>query len=290
MKKILEFNLMTAKMNDDPLVSICCLTFNHERFIAQAIESFLMQKTSFPIEIIIHDDASTDNTGKIVMDYVRQYPNLINPIFQRDNQYSKGERSFFGHFIIPYVRGKYIALCEGDDYWTDPLKLEKQINFFKSNPDCSICFHAARHINEKDHIRSHIHRPFIRLGNSKFDIRVAILGGGGFMTTNSMVFIAEYVKKLPGYYYKAPIEDLPLMLFLASEGSIGYLDEIMSVYRMRTEGSWSTLMAYSKEKRKHHHKAVLKMFHEFNEATQFKYSFYVFLKIWKNKILYFLHG
>lgn len=274
----------------DPLVSICCLTYNHENFIKQTIESFLIQKTSFPIEIIIHDDASTDNTQKVIMEYVSKYPDLIKTIFQKENMYSKGERSFFGHYIFPSVRGKYIALCEGDDYWIDALKLEKQINFLKNNPDCSICFHASRHIDENEQLRSFIHRPLIIPKNLKFSIRSAILGGGGFMTTNSIVFVSSYLKDLPSYYYKAPVEDLPLMLVLATYGSIGYLKDIMSVYRLRTEGSWSTKMNYSKEMRRKHHRAIVKMFHDFDKSTHFKYSFFVFLKIWKNKILYFLYG
>jgi hypothetical protein len=105
-----------------------------------------------------------------------------------------------------------------------------------------------------------------------------------------MVFSTKYLRNLPEYYYKAPVEDLPLMLVLASQGSIGYLEEVMSVYRMRTEGSWSSLMVSSKEMRRNHHRAILRMFREFNEATQFRYSFFVFLKMWKNKLLYFLHG
>lgn len=274
----------------DPLVSICCLTYNHENFISQTIESFLSQKTSFPVEILIHDDASTDNTKKIVMEYVAKYPDVIRPIFQKENKYSKGERSFIGHYILPSVRGKYIALCEGDDYWIDPLKLEKQINFLENNPDCSICFHAAHHINEGENSKNFIHRPFFKPRDFKFSIRIAILGGGAFMTTNSMVFVAKYLKDLPAYYYKAPVEDLPLMLFLACHGHIGYLEDIMSVYRMRTEGSWSSQMVISKEKRRNHHRAILRMFREFNQATQFQYSFFVFLKMWKNKLLYFLHG
>lgn len=274
----------------DPLVSICCLTYNHENFISQTIESFLSQKTSFPVEILIHDDASTDNTQKIVMQFAVKYPDLIRTIFQTENKYSKGERSFFGHYILPSVRGKYIALCEGDDYWIDPFKIEKQVIFLENNPDCSICFHPAQHINEKDNLKNFINRPFFKPRKFKYNIRVAILGGGGFMTTNSMVFSTKYLRNLPEYYYKAPVEDLPLMLVLASQGSIGYLEEVMSVYRMRTEGSWSSLMVSSKEMRRNHHRAILRMFREFNEATQFRYSFFVFLKMWKNKLLYFLHG
>ncbi len=115
----------------EPLVSICCITYNHEDFIRDAIEGFLMQKTSFPIEIIIHDDASTDNTANIIEEYANKYPDLFVTILQSENQWSKGGGSIYARFVYPRARGKYIALCEGDDYWTDPLKLQKQVDFWK---------------------------------------------------------------------------------------------------------------------------------------------------------------
>jgi len=119
----------------EPLVSICCITYNHENYIRDAIEGFLMQKTSFPIEIIIHDDASTDNTAQIIKEYEDKYPDLFCNIFQNENQWSKGGGSIYARFLYPQARGKYIALCEGDDYWTDPLKLQKKVDFMEVNPD-----------------------------------------------------------------------------------------------------------------------------------------------------------
>jgi glycosyltransferase involved in cell wall biosynthesis len=123
---------------NEPLVSICCITYNHENYIRDCIEGFLMQKTTFPIEIIIHDDASTDNTAQIIKEYADQNPDLFVTILQTENQWSKGGGSIFARFVFPRARGKYIALCEGDDYWTDSYKLQKQVYFLEENPDYGI--------------------------------------------------------------------------------------------------------------------------------------------------------
>ena len=112
-------------MNDQPLVSILCATYNQKDYISQTIEGFLMQKVNFPIEIIIHDDASTDGTADIVKQYAEKYPDLITPILQTENQHSK-KTGIWSTFIYPKARGKYFAECEGDDYWTDPDKLQRQ--------------------------------------------------------------------------------------------------------------------------------------------------------------------
>lgn len=123
-----------------PLVSICCITYNHEKYIRDAIEGFLIQKTSFPIEIIIHDDASTDNTPNIIKEYTNNYPNLFVTVLQTENQWSKGGGSILARFVFPLARGKYISLCEGDDYWTDPMKLQKQVVFLEHNKDHGLVY------------------------------------------------------------------------------------------------------------------------------------------------------
>lgn len=127
-----------------PLVSICSITYNHAPFIRQCLDGFLMQQCNFPIEIIINDDCSTDGTTEIIREYAEKYPDKIFPVFHEENQWSKGERGIFQKFVFPKARGKYIALCEGDDYWTDPLKLQKQVDFLESHPDYSMCFHKAK--------------------------------------------------------------------------------------------------------------------------------------------------
>lgn len=123
--------------NTCPTVSIICNTYNHQSFITDALEGFLMQRTTFPVEILIHDDASTDGTVEIIKDYHEKHPALIFPIFQKENQYEKGIS--VGQINRSRSRGRYIAFCEGDDYWTDPLKLQKQVDFLEGHPEYSVC-------------------------------------------------------------------------------------------------------------------------------------------------------
>ena len=114
-----------------PLVSICCLTYNHVPFIRKCLDGFLMQQTDFPIEILIHDDCSTDGTTEIIRQYEAKYPELIFPLYEEENQYSRGGAGKMDLYNYRRARGKYIAYCEGDDYWTDPLKLQKQVDFLE---------------------------------------------------------------------------------------------------------------------------------------------------------------
>jgi len=126
-------------MNDGtPLVSIICLAYNHEKYIRQCLDGFVMQKTGFRYEIIIHDDASKDGTTAIIREYAKKYPGLFVTIFQEENQYSKGI-PIGKTYMYPLAKGKYIAECEGDDYWTDPYKLQKQVDFMESHPEYVLC-------------------------------------------------------------------------------------------------------------------------------------------------------
>ena len=131
------------KKQPEVMVSICCITFNQKDYIRDALEGFLKQKTDFSYEILIHDDASGDGTGEIIREYVQRFPERIFPILQTENQYSKGLTNISGTFNFPRARGRYIAMCEGDDYWTDENKLQQQVDFMEAHPDCSICFHSA---------------------------------------------------------------------------------------------------------------------------------------------------
>ena len=135
-------------MNSQPLVSICCLTYNHAPFIRQCLDGFLMQITDFPIEILIHDDASTDGTDAIIQEYAEKYPDLFFPLFEKENQFSKGKSSVMDiEYNYTRAKGKYIAYCEGDDYWTDPMKLQRQVDFLEANPEYSVCFHRCRYMD-----------------------------------------------------------------------------------------------------------------------------------------------
>lgn len=137
-----------------PLVSICCLAYNHEAYIKKCLDGFLMQKTDFKFEILIHDDASTDQTANIIRAYERDYPDIVKPIYQSENQYSKGIR-VTPKYNISRAEGKYIAMCEGDDYWTDPSKLQKQVDFLESHDDYVVSWTNYKTFNGKDVIDNH---------------------------------------------------------------------------------------------------------------------------------------
>ena len=124
---------------DEIMVSICCLTYNHEPYIRDCLEGFVNQKTNFKFEVIIHDDASTDKTADIIREYESKYPDIIKPIYQTENQYSQGIK-FGKKYIYPKMRGKYVAFCEGDDYWCDNNKLQKQFDFFDFYPEAHPIF------------------------------------------------------------------------------------------------------------------------------------------------------
>ncbi len=219
------------------MVSICCITYNHEKYITDAIDSFLMQKTDFPYEILIHDDASTDSTPDIIRSYENKYPNIIKAIYQSENQYSQ-KIKIFGKYLFPLARGKYIALCEGDDYWIDKNKLQLQVNYMQNHPSCSLCFHAAKVVtrNQKS---IHALRPYTH--NILCDTEMVILQPSNYPTA-SILFPAKFVKNTPDFYNNAPVGDVPLHLFLTHQGYAYYFDQYLSAYRTGVEISWSSSM------------------------------------------------
>lgn len=226
-----------------PLVSICCIAYNHEKFIRDCLDGFMMQKTDFPFEVLIHDDASTDRTADIIREYAAKYPDIVKPICQTENQRSKGIINNIA-YNYPRAQGKYIALCEGDDYWTDPLKLQKQFDFMESHPDYSCCFHNAITKNEKTGKQDLYHKKPISGTLAPGDI----LCGNGYMPTASVFFRSEFIKDIPEYRKSSPVGDLPLEVCLAHKGKTKYFDETMSVYRLFASGSWSDRMAGDTDK------------------------------------------
>jgi glycosyltransferase involved in cell wall biosynthesis len=223
------------------IVSVSCITFNHAPYIRACLDGFLMQKTSFVFEILIHDDCSTDGTREIIEEYSKKYPDIIFPIFQTENQYSKGVRGMMARFNFPRSRGKYIALCEGDDYWSDPYKLQKQVDFLEANTDFSICFHNMKILNESN-------PSAIEFTNSKDQESVSsildLASKGNFMFTASVVF-KKPKDGFPNWLTDLPIGDYAIHLFNAQFGKIKFLDQVMGVYRIHAGGVWGS---FSKEK------------------------------------------
>ncbi|MCX7817048.1 MAG: glycosyltransferase [Syntrophales bacterium] len=220
---------------EQPLVSIICITYNHEKYIIDALEGFLMQKDISPMEIIVHDDASTDGTTKIVEDFASKHPNLIKLITQRENQYSKGLKPI--PLAIKHAKGKYIALCDGDDYWTDQYKLKKQVDFLENNPDYVITYHNAVIVDEEGNLLSdskleeHLKRDF-----SKDD-----LISGKMVLTLSMCF-RNTIKDFPEEIHKVVNVDKFLTSLLGHYGKGKYMPEITeAVYRKHNNSIWSNL-------------------------------------------------
>lgn len=248
------------------MVSICCITYNQQPYIRDALEGFLSQKTDFPWELLIHDDASTDGTAQIIREYADRYPDRIFPILQMVNQYSQGLTNISGTFNFPRARGRYIAMCEGDDYWTDPEKLEKQVAFMEAHPDCSLCFHSARVEVQGKAVTERQMRPY--RGDRRIMPEEIIDKTSGYPTA-SLLFRREMVEHLPDFYVQAPIADIPLQLMAAARGWAYYMDEPMCVYRLGGAASWTVLMKQGdyEKKQRDYAEAMKQMYLGFDQES-----------------------
>ena len=215
-----------------PLVSICSIAYNHEPYIRQCLDGFLKQKCNFAFEVLIHDDASTDGTTEIIREYEEKYPNIIKPIYEKENQWVKG-RVGSVIFNFPRAKGKYIALCEGDDYWTDPLKLQKQVEFLEANPEYVLTCHRYKVLDHENNIWSgdnadKLFKGYIEGLTFDYSIKHWIT------KTLTLVFrkdaLFEYEK------YKGLNRDTVLIYFLMKNG-LGYcFNDVSGVYRLNNGG------------------------------------------------------
>jgi Glycosyltransferases involved in cell wall biogenesis len=253
----------------NPLVSICCITYNHEEFISKTIESFLSQKVNFPIEIIIHDDASKDKTAEIVKSYKKKYPNLIKTILQKENVYSNKGINPYPAFVYPMARGKYIALCEGDDHWTDPYKLQKQVDYLESHPDCTLCTHATKYIYLLEGNREEISGGET---SSEFYVEEALNQHPVSGHTSSLVFPKKIIDHVPEWYDKVIVGDYPLKLICTSLGYGYYINEVMSVRLRGVKGSFNERVINNPQKRIEFIEKVIEILRYFDEYTEGKYS------------------
>ena len=222
---------MFLQMNKNVLVSIWCLAYNHAPYIRQCLEGFVIQKTDFIFEAIVHDDASTDGTADIIKEYAEKYPDIIKPIFETENQYSK-RNGAIRRKMNAEMRGKYIAMCEGDDYWTDPYKLQKQVEFLENNTDFVFCYHNALNFDGK------IFTPFIDLNKESGEIELSELLNRWAIPTASVLY-----RNMPRDYNGSlfPNGDYAMELYFKSKGRFYYSRDIISVYR-RHENSVSFAM------------------------------------------------
>ena len=236
-------NVWSEYMVNRPGVSIICCTYNHEPYIRNALNSILEQRTNFPIEILIHDDASTDNTAAIIKEYEKAYPDMIKPIYQTDNQYSKGID--VQQINYERARGKYIAICNGDDFWIDEYKLQRQYDYLEKTKHCMLSVHAGKIVAADSKQVTDICSPSKM--NRFYSTRELIDGDGGLFITNSMFFRAHIVKNRPSLFIKLPVTDYVLILYLSLFGQVHYMRDVMSCHRVSTSNTSSTTQVASRK-------------------------------------------
>ena len=219
-----------------PLVSVCCISYNHVNFIRDAIEGFLMQETTFPVEILIYDDASTDGTADIVCDYQQRYPRLIKAIYQNVNQYSQGKR--VSVHLLDIQKSKYIAICEGDDYWIDEKKLQIQADFLQDNPKVVITYTDSQAFDENGLLE-------IDFGGARRDLTCDELLRSPSIFTLTVMY--RNIINLPPEFSVVSYGDLSTWSLLGEFGSGKYLDNIKpSFYRVHDGGIHSSAEPYKR--------------------------------------------
>lgn len=266
-------------------VSVICNAYNHGKYIRKCLEGLVMQKTDFVYEILVHDDASTDNTAEIIREYERQYPQLIKPVYQTENQYSKGG---IYPFQYPRAKGEYIALCEGDDYWTDENKLQRQVDALDAHPEVDICAHAADIVTEDGNsIRDHI-AP--RATKCIIPVEAVIYGGGAFVATNSLMY-RSHLKTTTYEFRNMWRIDYTLQILGSLRGGMLYLPENMSAYRWMAVGSWTMRQSASREKRQKIFERMKAALETLNQETEGKYDQVISNTILKEEfVFYYMNG
>jgi glycosyltransferase involved in cell wall biosynthesis len=233
-----------SRLPDEPLVSVWMITFNHEKFIREALDSVLMQETNFPYEIVIGEDKSSDRTREIVCEYQRRHSNKIRLRLSRKNLYSQKLKPGLG--VLNACRGKYIAMLEGDDYWTDPLKLQKQVDLLDAHQEYVGCFCVGRQFEDGKAEVQVFHIPQCK---SAFDIDFLRLLNGNPCLTASVVF-RKATLKMPSWFVKLPFGDLGLYLLLAyPDGKFRCLPDVMAAYRIHAGSSHGSVHCLGEWKR-----------------------------------------
>lgn len=282
-------------MNNEIMVSVSCLVYNHEKYLRKCLDGIVMQRTNFKFEVLVHDDASTDGSQDIIREYEEKYPDIIKPIYQTENQYSKGVG------ISPtyqYVRakGKYFAECEGDDFWTDPYKLQKQFDIMEENSDCFMCVHTVVDVSEDGSMTNSFHpKSYIRPGvitpndyfnflyksvfhpfqTSSYFLKVEVINS--FIDENAHDFIKNCV-----------VGDVRMVFTSLAMGNIYYIDEVMSCYRTNVCGGWTSKNYSNLNAWIEHQKKLISWLDVYNDYTNGKYEESIYFV--KNKKCFYLYS
>ncbi len=261
------------------MVSIICVTYNQEAYIREAIEGFLMQETDFPFEVYIHDDASTDHTSQIVREYETKWPNKIHGVYEVENQYSNGPLGdVIKYRILPLCKGKYIALCEGDDCWIDTQKLQIQVDYMEKHPDCSMYLHNALWM---DYTEKKIKpgNPFELDVKRREQSRILsaeeiIEQNNKHPSTASFLFKRQVYDK-DDFFIHGPVGDYFILLAALTEGYIYYSGRIMAIYRYRTRGSYTDKLGEDLLFSLYYYVGFLEVLCLYDRYTNYKYHKYL---------------
>lgn len=243
-KKAIDKMSESAKVR----VSIFCTAYNQEDYISAALDSFLIQECNFKYEILVHDDASTDNTPAIIRAYQRKYPEIIKPVFQEENQFSKG-LTIASNFLLPLAKGDYLAWCEGDDYWLDPYKLQKQFDLMEENKKIGFCAHASVNV---DAVSGKVISYTKLYDDSGFvDYRDTLERVQTFATNSFFMRRELYQDYLSSEIYPLPAHgDHKMSLFMGAVSEVYYFSDVMSAYRVAAKGSINRSVNLSKDRKK----------------------------------------
>lgn len=254
--------------NQEILVSIKCAVYNHEPYLRQCLEGFVMQKTNFRFEAIVHDDASTDGSAAIIREYAEAFPEIIKPIYETENQYSKRDGSLT-RIMNAAFKGKYIAICEGDDYWIDPLKLQKQVDFLETHPDYLLCGTNGLVLWDKGtKAPEYFNRNFV----SRELMPEDVIGKWPFPTA-SLMFRKDLYDIADGFKCKIYSGDIRLILVALANGRIWSLGDVAIVYRKNNDANSSTNRIKS---RKDHYsfyfEQMIKLYSAYNGYTEKRFE------------------
>lgn len=227
-------------MEQEVKVSVICAAYNHEKYIAKALDSFVSQRTDFPFEVLVHDDASTDGTAAIIRQYAEKYPDIIRPIYQTENQYQKGV-SVVGQILFPAARGQYLAMCEGDDYWTDPDKLQRQYDYMQSHPDCPLSLHQSIRVFEDGRYMSAFTSRDLSTEEARCITADELITHINDFHLSSVFFRRASYEANRTFMDQIRLFDYAFKILLATDlpGASYAFQEPMSTYRMSSQGSWS---------------------------------------------------
>jgi glycosyltransferase involved in cell wall biosynthesis len=224
---------MNNEIDVSPIITILCVTYNQQKYIKECLDGLLSQRAKYSFEILIHDDASTDGTTEIILDYEKKYPQLFKTIIQKENQYSKGIRTIIATFMIDKVESKYIAICEGDDYWVDPYKLQKQVDILEHNEEYGMCYTRARRYLQTTHKFAEV------FGSSESQFEQLVFKNTIptlttlYRTDLYKKYLNEIVPEDQGWL----MGDYPMVLWFSLNSKIAFLYDITAVYRYQNESA-----------------------------------------------------